>query len=575
MNAIIVVIASFLLLSLTPTCLADQPTLSLRTTEPLSAFTLDHPPKIEMTVQAGPEWHGFIHVQTFDLISEVTTDAYLPAQRAPDRPVTQTYSPQLPFGIYRLDCALVDHRDQLPVAGTGPRLTFAYAPAADPHQLPDDWPINAHVTFDDPPLPGFKWYRYFSSWAEDNPARGQYAWTRLDTVFARVRAIGGRLLIANDTAPAWTAPERPITRLWVKNCIAYPPDDLNDFRAYVQALLRRYDDQAGTIGGMEGWNEANTPDRWMGTPEQLVSLAKILREEVTASQQRVHRPSPAKVVGIAVSSGDARDYVQGVIKGGLLPCVDAISGHWYEELLSYDRATPISSLPLHVDLLAQPMHQAGFALPIWNTESGIATAPRENGRIVSQDELNRRASALPTFNRRQPWLLDGTRWRDVSERRAAASFVAGTAMLMSLGVEKTFVYSMRDEGWMQDGAPSLSWVALSAFGDQLRTVDFRLVVPVQAQLQGGDPATRVLALRFGAPHQPGLIVAWSYRRDVTIGRPKLWQPWLKPQPAQLTVNAPAVEIIDLYGRTKHHLPVSNRTIQVPLGEEPVYLRELP
>ncbi len=542
--------------------------------EPLAAFTLDHPPAIEMTMAAGIDWHGFIYVKLSDLISEVSTVDYLSGDGAVEQKITTKYSPQVPFGIYRLDCALVDQRGQVPLEGTGVPLTFAYAPAADPHQLPDDWPINAHVTFEDPPLPGFKWYRYFSSWAEDNPAKGQYEWSRLDAVFARVRAIGGRLLIANDTAPAWTAPERPITRPWIKNCIAYPPDDMNDFRAYEDALLARFDDKAGTIGGLEGWNEPNTPDRWMGTAQQLVAMAKILREEAGASQQRVQRPSPAKIVGIAVSSGDAQDYVHGVIKAGILPYVDVVSGHWYEEMLSYDRATPINSLPLHVDLLAKPMHEAGFSLPIWNSESGIPSVPREKGRIVPQDELNRRASSLPTFDPKQPWLLDGTQWRNVSERRAAASFVAGTAMLMGLGVEKTFVYNMPGEGWILDGAPSLSWVALGVFGDQIRSVDFHRIVPAQAVVQGGDPTVRALAYRLGAADQPGVIVAWCYRQEVTVGRPKLWQPWLGPQQVQLTVKASAVEMTDLYGRDKKKLPVLNQSIVVPVGEEPIYVRVL-
>ena len=556
-------------------CFAGQPALSLEATEPLSAFTLDHPPRIEMMLAAGPQWHGFVRVKLFDLLSEVSSVDYVPAGASPDRTTTEEYAPKVPYGIYRLECALVDHRGEIPSKGGGVRLTFAYAPAADPRQLPDDWPLGAHVTVEDPPLPGFKWYRYFSSWAEDNPARGHYEWGRLDKVFARVRAIGGRLLIANDTTPAWTAPERPVTRPWVKASTAYPPDDMNDFRAYLEALLERYDDKAGTIGGFEVWNEANTPDRWQGTPEQLVAMAVILREAVTASRKRVQRPLPARVIGIVVSSGDARDYVRGVVKAGILRNLDVVSGHWYEEMLSYDRATPISSLPLHVDLLAQPMREAGISLPIWNTESGISSVPRENGELIPQDELNRRASTLPTFDPRQPWMLDGTRWRDVSERRAAASFVAGTAMLMSLGVEKTFVYSMRDEGWLPDGAPCLSWVALGVFGDQLRGVDFHAVVPVRADVEGGDPAVRALAYRFGVANQPGMIVAWSYLRDVTVGRPKLWQPWLEPRQVRLEVGAPEVEVIDLYGREKKRLRVLNKSIDVPVGEEPVYLRELP
>ncbi len=440
--------------------------------------------------------------------------------------------------------------------------------------MPDDWPLGAHVTFEDPPLPGFKWYRYFSSWAEDNPARGRFDWSHLDAVFARVRDAGGRLLLANDTTPSWTAPERPVTRPWVVNATAYPPDDMNDLRTYLDALLQRYDDKAGTIGAFEVWNEANTPDRWQGTPRQMVEMARVFHEAAAASAQRVGRGAPAKIVGIVVSSGDAQDYVKGLVGAGILPWLDGVSGHWYEEMLSYDRATPINSLPLHVDLLARPMRDAGVSLPIWNSESGIACVARENGRIVSQDELNRRAEARPGFNPKQPWMADGVTWRNVSERRSAASFVAGTAMLMSLGVEKTIVYSMRDENWILDGAPSLSWVALAEFGSQLGTLDFHRVAAVKAKFEAGDPATCLLAYRFGADEKPGVIVAWAYRRDTSVGRPKLWQPWLEPAPARFDVVGSEVEISDVYGREKSRVPVTDGGVVIPVGEEPVYLREL-
>jgi hypothetical protein len=549
---------------------AEPPSLSLKADQDLAAFTPDHPPHIGMTVWKSTAWHGFIRVGRFDLLSEKTTVDYLSASTSGTGTETLEYAPKVAFGVYRIDCALVESRDENPKPEAS--LTFAYAPARDPHQLPDDWPLGAHVTFDDPPVPGFKWYRYFSSWAEDNPARGRFDWSRLDQVFARVQAIGGKLLIANDTTPSWTAPGRPVTRPWVKSSTAYPPDDMNDFRGYLDALLQRFDDKAGTIGGLEVWNEANTPDRWMGTPQQMVAMAKIFREAAAASAQRVQRGAPARIVGIEVSSGHQQDYVNAVIKAGILPYLDVVSGHWYEEMLSYDRATPFNSLPLHVDLLAEPMHAAGAALPIWNSESGIGCVPRENGRLVPQDELNRRASALPTFDPKEPWLLDGVRWRNVSERRAAASFVAGTAMLMALGVEKTFVYSMRDEGWILDGAPSLSWVALGEFGDQIHALDFHTIVPLKANVTGGDPSLRVLAYRFGIGPK-SVVIAWCYQQDATVGRPKLWQPWLNPQPVRLEIGASAVEVTDLYGRETQTVSAADGGITIPIGEEPVYIRE--
>jgi len=564
-------LAGGILAVLAPLACADTPSLALKSASPLSAFTLDHPPEIGMTVQGKTEWHGFVRIERFDLISEKTTVDFVPVEAAEVHAVTVKYAPTVPFGIYRLDCTAVTTREEVPTSGTAVRTTFAYAPACDPHQLPDDWPLGSHVTFDDPPLPGFKWYRYFSSWAQDNPAKGRFDWGRLDTVFARVRDIGGRMLIANDTTPSWTAPARPVTRPWVVASTAYPPDDMNDLRTYLDTMLQRLDDQAGTIGALEVWNEANTPDRWMGTPEQMVAMARIFRETAAASQGRVQRATPARIVGIAVSSGDAPDYVRGLVHAGILPYLDVVSGHWYEEILSYDRATPISSLPMHVDLLTKPMHEAGVSLPIWNSESGIGTVPREDGKIVSQDELNRRA--LPAFDPKQPWMTAKDQWRSPGERRAAASFVAGVSMLMALGVEKTFVYSMRDQGWIQDGAPSLEWVALAEFGAQIFALDFHTVVPVKATVEQAGTTVHALAYRFGAPGKPGVIVAWTYDQDTTVGRPKLWQPWLAPQPVRLDLAVPKVEVTDLYGREKQSVSSTNGNIVIPIGEEPVYLRE--
>jgi hypothetical protein len=564
-----------LLIGLAASSHAELPELSIQSPEPFFAFTPAHPPDIELTLTGKSDWHGFIRIERFDLLSEETTVDQLKADVTAGQPGTSHYRPIVPTGIYRIDCECVAGETAPPPSEKPVRVTFAYAPARDPHELPDDWPLGAHVTFEDPPLPGFKWYRYFSSWSQDNPAKDRFDWSRLDKVFTEVRDLGGKLLIANDTTPSWTAPERPVTRPWTVASTAFPPDNMDDLRAYLDAMLRRYDSPAGIIGGLEVWNEANTPSRWQGSPEQMVEMARIFRHAAGESALRVHRDTPARIVGIAVSSGDAQDYVHALIQAGILPCVDIVSGHWYEEMLSYDRATPINSLPLHVDLLAKPMHAAGSSLPIWNTESGIGCVARENGRILTQDELNRRAIASPAFDPRQPWLVDKETWRMVGERRAAASFVAGTVMLMALGVEKTFVYSMRDENWIIDGAPSLSWVALAELGGQIYALNFRQVVPVKAQVTNGNSAIRALAYRIGATGSPGVIVAWTYQLDATVGRPKLWQPWLAPQPVRLEVAAPEAEISDLSGRERKRVAVPNGQVDMNVGEEPVYLRELP
>jgi len=95
-----------------PFCSARPPSFSLKATEPLAAYTLDHPPQIEMKVSAAPEWHGFVRVELCDLLSEISSIDYVSVVSSSGGPITKIYRPQRPFGIYRLDCVLVDHRGQ-------------------------------------------------------------------------------------------------------------------------------------------------------------------------------------------------------------------------------------------------------------------------------------------------------------------------------------------------------------------------------------------------------------------------------------------------------------------------------
>jgi len=200
-------------------------------------------------------------------------------------------------------------------------------------------------------------------------------------VFAEVRDLVGKLLIANDTTPSWTAPERPVTRPWVVASTAFPPDNMSDLRVYLDAM----------------W-------RWA-----------------------------------------------------------------------------------------------------WKKHSSIRCAMR----IGSSMER-------PRF-RGWPW--------------------PNSAIRLLL--------------------------------------NFRQVVPVKAQVTNGNSAIRALAYRLGGSGAPGVIVAWTYQVDATVGRPKLWQPWLAPQPVRLEIAAPEVEISDLYGRGKRRVAVANGQVDMNIGEEPVYLRELP
>jgi len=554
----------------------DSLAISAQTGWPLNAFTAQHPPDIKITVKnkRADDWQGRVRVQRFDLLGEKTVVEWLSIRVSAGGQATTDYKPSLPFGVYRIDFALSGDASDSSPSSASQRLFFAYAPAHEARELPDDWPLATHINNlgdadHGEPLPGFKWYRYFKNWTTDNPARGQYDWSRLDSAFAKVKAMGGRMLLAGDGTPDWTVgPGRIAGMPWMTGATAYPPDNMEDLRTYLRTLIKRYDDGSGTLAAWETVNEANTLDRWLGTMDQLVEEAKIFREVSRETK------NPPLLVGIVVSAGRQDNYVNAVIKAGILPYLDIVSGHFYEELLSYERETPINNLPIHVDMLTKPMHDAGSTLPIWNTESGIGITPREDGRLVSQQELNRRASQSPGAPK-DPWLLDEKgAWRPLSERRAAGTYVAGTVMLLEMGVEKTFTFNVEGGGWIMDGAPALPWVATMVLGDQIKGLDFHHVSSVSAVVKGDKPGVKALAYRLGASDKPGVIVAWSFLSDLTVGRSKAWQPWLDVQPVRVTIQKREAEITDLYGRTTTRLPIKNGEVVIEVGEEPVYIREI-
>jgi hypothetical protein len=555
---------------------SESPTVTWHESRPFNAWVAPERPSIEveLTNPAISSWEGFLRIECFDLLSEKTTVTFLPVSVGGGGRQMLLYLPgeELPYGVYRLQGTTVQSRDaQAATEKNTEKAThvFAYAPARMARDLPDDWPLGMHITWRAPyVLPGFKWYRHFSSWAVNNPARGEYDWSRLDPVVEAVKAAGGKLIVTTDSAPVWTvAPERVAGVPWIKNATAHPPDDWNDLRLYLRALLRRYGDASGVLGGLEVWNEPHTKERWLGTHEQMVEMARIFREVAHETA------SPPLIMGIQLSAGPHSGYVKCLINAGILQYVDLISGHWYEELGAYDSETPLSSLPGKIGIFKKPMNTAGYDLPIWNTESGVKAVPREEGCLVSQTELNKRAETSPDFDPERPWMV-GKSWRMVSERRAAGVYIAGTVMLMAEGIP-TFGYI--HYGFVQDKAAGLPWVAFAVLGDHLHRVGHKTVEAVSAMLAQPNEANRALAFRLGEKNQPGVIVVWTYLRDTRFGRSKHWQPWQKPLAVRVPVadGITEVEVSDLYGRETSRQGVTDGFVVVFAGEEPVYIRELP
>lgn len=538
---------------------------------PHHAFVHGDEPAVRLRIEqpAGmPPLDARLVIEWFDLVADETVITRSALKLPPGQVHERTLTPGFKPGVHRVRARLeaADDGAVAAVENVGAaQVFFACAPARPAAELPDDWPLGAHVSSEIPPLPGFRWYRYFAQWPEIHIAPGRYDWGKFDAVFAAVRAAGGRLMVASDGSPVWTSSRGKAGMAWSPPATAYPPDDWTHLRDYLDAMLARYVDERGTLAALELCNEANTRERWLGDTADMLAMARVFREAVAASGRRI------PVVGLAISAGDQRRFVNAQVEAGLLDQVDAVSAHFYEELMSPEADTPINNLPRHVAMLRDPMRAAGRDLPMINTETGIAFAPRVDGRPPTQEELNAAARDDPGFDHRQPWLV-GTNWRRVGERRAAATYVAGIVQLMALDVGRSYVFSQLE--LMIDGAPSLPWVALGRLGDALHGVDYSHIRPLPARYPDSDEADGspvALAYLIGEPGRRQVIVAMGFLRDTSVGRSKHWQPWLEPRPLRIETAAPAGTFGDLYGRETFPRRNTGGAFVVPCGEEPVFI----
>jgi hypothetical protein len=548
----------------------DSVSVSVKTNAPLNTFLLGQQPTIQIAVSMPkhmPNFEGFLRMDRYDLLEDKTETRFVPVSLTSSQTnrLEQTYP--MTSGVFRVRAALVETAgDQPEPQRVSSGCLYAFAQTKTARDLPDDWPLGTHVALEVPVMPGFKWYRYFAGWHLINTGPGRYHWDNFDKIFKEVQQAGGKLMIADDGSPIWTCQRGKKGMPWAPKATAYPPDDWQTLSDYLDAMVARYEDKAGTLAALELCNEANTPERWLGTPQQMVEMAKVFRR---AASQAKH---PIQIIGISVSAGHHQQYVQQLVDAGILKYVDTISGHWYEELTSYEINTPINNLPLHVQLIEKPMEQAGFHLPMINSESGLAFVARGDGdRLVSQNQLNEQALKDPSYDPVHPWIR-GNDWRPVSERRTAAAYVAGTMMLMAMDVKQSFYFSYL--GFIRDGVPSLPWVALGEFGHHLMNVDYHHIQPLDAHVVDSDEqdgCPKAMAYLVGKPGERQFIAVWGFISDTRIGRSKHWQRWLDPVDIQIATRIKQGIATDMYGRKTWPVDNAAGKLTVRCGEEPVFI----
>jgi Glycosyl hydrolases family 39 len=215
--------------------------------------------------------------------------------------------------------------------------------------IPTPWPNM--------PVPTWRLWDADVTWADLQPSKGQWEFTRLDRYVYLAQQHSTSILLPLGGSPTW-ASARPQVRTNYQPGFTAEPANMDDWRAFVRTVVSRYKSR---IQAYEIWNEPNLKDFWTGTTDQMLSLTR-------EASQIIHSVDPQAIV---VSPSATADYgipwLDEFLKKGGGQFVDVIGFHFY---VNPHTLLPEDMVPV-IQRVRQLISDDGLAnKPVWNTETG-------------------------------------------------------------------------------------------------------------------------------------------------------------------------------------------------------------
>jgi hypothetical protein len=174
---------------------------------------------------------------------------------------------------------------------------------------------------------GLGWIKQQIRWGELELSPGDLNWGMVDGIINLAHERGIRVMLSVVTAPTWSRPAMGTTH--------GPPDDLNQFTAFLGRLMDRY---AGKISAIEVWNEQNLDREWQSadglSSDRYVDMLRMAYQAVKARD-----PNVVVISGALAPTGgwvepDGRvtaidDFVfmQQLLDAGLVNYADCVGVH--------------------------------------------------------------------------------------------------------------------------------------------------------------------------------------------------------------------------------------------------------
>jgi polysaccharide biosynthesis protein PslG len=169
---------------------------------------------------------------------------------------------------------------------------------------------------------GMDWVKVQLEWPLVHPEPDFYQWFFYDGVVAEANAYDLRLMFSVVGAPHWTR---------TSGDEHGPPDDYNDYVAFLNELLERY---PGQIHAIEVWNEQNLDREWKTdagiVPEDYVRFLSLAYQAIKAFDPNIivisGAPSPTGD-GDWVRWANDFDYLDRALAAGMLDYADCVGAH--------------------------------------------------------------------------------------------------------------------------------------------------------------------------------------------------------------------------------------------------------
>lgn len=223
----------------------------------------------------------------------------------------------------------------------------AEEPAAAPEQAPAEgaggavfpWPedrfgygvqIHGNATVGDPVATmdavanqlGMDWIKVQIKWPTVHPEPAAGQWFIYDGVLDQAYNYGINVMLSVVGAPAW---------IRASGTEDGPPDDYEQYAAFLEELLTRYE---GKVQAIEVWNEQNLDREWRTAngvnPEDYVSFLEVAHETIKA-----HNPDIIVISGALSPTGsgdwvrwaDDFEWLDRALAAGMLDHADCVGAH--------------------------------------------------------------------------------------------------------------------------------------------------------------------------------------------------------------------------------------------------------